>query len=61
MKSGDLIQRRRVASRPKAFGVLLKDPIFPRYGNYPMRYEVLTHNGVEEWVDEWKVIVEVVR
>jgi hypothetical protein len=61
MKAGDLIQRRRLTGRPQAFGTLLEDPIFPRYGTYPMRYRVLTQNGVEEWVDEHKVIIEVVR
>jgi len=48
-------------SRPKASGMLLEDPIFPRYGNYPKRYRVLTKNGVEEWVDEHKVVIEVVQ
>jgi hypothetical protein len=61
MKAGDLIQRRRLLSKPKSFGVLLDDPIFPSFGNYPMRYRVLTHVGVEEWVDEHKVVVEVVK
>lgn len=61
MKAGDLIQWRKLMSRPKASGMLLEDPIFPWYGNYPMRYRVLTKNGVEEWVDEHKVIIEVVQ
>lgn len=61
MKAGDLIQWRKLMSRPKASGMLLEDPIFPRYGNYPMRYRVLTKNGVEEWVDEHKVAIEVVQ
>jgi hypothetical protein len=60
MKSGDLIQWRKLMSRPKAIGILLKEPILPRYGNYPKRYRVLTANGAEEWVDEHKVIIEVV-
>ena len=60
MKAGDLIQWRKLLSRPKASGMLLEDPIFPRHGNYPKRYRVLTKNGVEEWVDEHKVIIEVV-
>jgi hypothetical protein len=60
MKSGDLIQWRKLMSRPKAIGILLKEPILPRYGNYPKRYRVLTTNGAEEWVDEHKVIIEVV-
>lgn len=60
MKAGDLIQWRKLMSRPKASGMLLEDPIFPRVGNYPMRYRVLTQNGVEEWVDELKIVFEVV-
>ena len=61
MKAGDLIQWRKLMSRPKASGMLLEDPIFPRYGNYPKRYRVLTKNGVEEWVDNHKVVIEVVQ
>lgn len=61
MRKGDLIQHRKLLSRPKKFGVLLEDPILPRVGDYPKRYRVLTDNGVEEWVDEFKTIVEVVR
>lgn len=61
MKAGDLIQWRKLMSRPKASGMLLEDPILPRYGIYPKRYRVLTKNGVEEWMDEYKVIIEVVR
>ena len=61
MKAGDLIQWRKLLSRPKASGMLLEDPIFPRYRNYPKRYRVLTKNGVEEWVDEHKVVIEVVQ
>ena len=61
MKAGDLIQWRKLMSRPYNSGILLEDPILPRYGNYPMRYRVLTKNGVEEWVDEHKVVIEVVR
>ncbi len=60
MKSGDLIQRRKLLCNPKSFGILLEDPIFPRFGNYPMRYRVLTHDGVEEWVDEIKIVIEVI-
>lgn len=60
MKAGDLIQWRKLMSRPKASGMLLEDPIFPRYGNHPKRYRVLTKNGVEEWVDEHKVVIEIV-
>lgn len=60
MKSGDLIQRRKLLCNPKSFGILLEDPIFPRFGNYPMRYRVLTHGGVEEWVDEIKIVIEVI-
>lgn len=61
VKAGDLIQQRRLTSAPRSFGILLENPIFPSFGNYPMRYRVLTHDGVEEWVDEHKVIVEVVK
>lgn len=60
MKAGDLIQWRKLTSRPYNSGILLEDPIFPRFGNYPKRYRVLTKNGVEEWVDEHKVVIEVV-
>lgn len=61
MVPGDLIQLRRVLSRPKKFGVLLEDPIFPNVGDYPKRYRVFTTNGVEEWIDEFKTIIEVVQ
>ncbi len=61
MKAGDLIQRRKLLCTPKSFGVLLEDPIFPKYGNYPMRYRVLTSQGVEEWVDEHKIAIEIVK
>jgi len=61
MKAGDLIQRRKLLCTPKSFGVLLEDPIFPKYGNYPMRYRVLTSRGAEEWVDEHKIVIEIVK
>lgn len=61
MKAGDLIQRRLVFSRPCVIGILLDDPVFPRYGNYPKRYRVLTENGVEVWEDERKVLIETVK
>jgi len=60
MKAGDLVQWRKLMSRPKAIGILLEEPILPRCGNYPKRYRVLTVNGTEEWMDEHKVIIEVV-
>lgn len=60
MKPGDLIQRRRMMCKPRSFGLLLEGPLFPRYGNYPKRYLVITDNGVEEWVDDRKIIIEVV-
>ncbi len=58
---GDLIQWRKLMSRPRAIGILLEDPIPPRYGNYPMRYKVLVKNGIEEWVDNHNVVIEPVR
>ena len=61
MIAGDLIQWRKLMSRPKASGILLEDPIPPRYGNYPMRYKVLVKNGIEEWVDNHNVVIEPVR
>ena len=61
MKPGDLIQRRHVCFKPSSIGVLLEEPTFPRYGNYPKRYKVLTENGIEEWEDERKVLIETVE
>ena len=60
MKPGDLIQRRRLTCKPRSFGLLLEGPLFPRYGNYPKRYRVITEKGLEEWVDDRKIIIEVV-
>lgn len=61
MKAGDLIQRRRLLCSPREFGILLEDPIFPSFGSYPMRYRVLVRGGVEEWVDEFKIVIEKVN
>jgi len=61
MKAGDLIQWRRWAAPPKRFGMLLEDPIMPSVGDFPKRYRVLTQNGVEEWVDKFKHIIEIVK
>jgi len=61
MKAGDMVQRRRLMSQPKGFGMLLEDPIMPSVGDFPKRYRVLTQNGVEEWVDKFKHIIEIVK
>lgn len=61
MKAGDMVQHRRLMSQPKRVGLLLEDPIMPSVGDYPKRYRVLTQNGVEEWVDEFKYIIETVK
>lgn len=51
MKPGDLIQIRTVTRKGRLhsiryIGVLLEPPQFPRYGNFPMRYTLLTRSGV---------------
>lgn len=62
MKAGDLVQWSKVAvgdckAGQYDIGMLLKDPIFPRRGNHPKQYHVLTKNGVEEWIDEYNTVV----
>jgi len=61
MKIGDLVQWSgytwcRDADK-NDIGIMLKDPVFPRFGSYPKQYCVLTKNGVEEWIDEYNTSV----
>ena len=62
IKTGDLVQWSKGHARDcKAdkhdIGIMLKDPIFPSFGNYPKEYCVLTKHGVEKWIDEYNTFV----
>lgn len=52
MTAGDLIQWNTSAVPAVRLGILLDDPIFPRWGNFPKQYHVLTANGTDEWITE---------
>jgi hypothetical protein len=42
-------------------GILLDEPQFPRYGNYPKNYRILTPQGTVEIIsDQHKYLIEVV-
>lgn len=45
MKPGDMLTIRRKFARPKILGLLLEEPQFPTYGNFPKKYRVLTPDG----------------
>jgi len=53
MQPGDLIQLRKLTragitrGKPQVVGILLEPPKFPRWGNFPKIYTVLTPNGVK--------------
>ena len=57
MQPGDLIQLRMLTRagitwrKPVVLGILLEPPKFPRYGNYPKNYTVLTSQGVKTFTD----------
>lgn len=57
MQPGDLIQLRKLTragitkGKPVVLGILLEPPKFPRYGNYPKNYTVLTSRGVKTLSD----------
>jgi len=62
MKIGDLLQKRRITSTSsKILGILLDEPQFPRYGNHPKYYRILTPQGTVEIItDQHKYLIEVV-
>jgi len=53
MQPGDLIQLRTIThtggtrGKPQVLGILLEPPAFPKWGNFPKRYTVLTPRGVK--------------
>ena len=68
MKPGDLLQRTRTSqagirsSRSVILGILLEEPTFPRWGNFPKNYRVLTPSGNVMMVsDDHRTIIEVVE
>jgi hypothetical protein len=62
MKPGDLLKKRRICSTSSTIlGILLDEPQFPRYGNYPKKYRILTPQGTVEIIsDQHKYLIEVV-
>lgn len=64
MKVGDLVKVRRILGKgrnPGIFGILLEEPKFPTWGNFPMRYTILTEDGPKTWVEERGCCVYVVN
>lgn len=65
MKPGDLLQvrHRRVALNSwgpaRILGILLEPPQFPKWGNYPKNYTVLTPEGVRIIADGPRHAIEV--
>ena len=62
MKPGDLLKKRRITSTSSTIlGILLDEPKFPRYGNYPKNYRILTPQGTVEIIwDSINYLIEVV-
>jgi len=68
MQTGDLLKRTRTSRagirsrRSEILGILLEEPTFPRYGNFPKNYRVLTPQGNVMMVsDDHRTIIEVVQ
>lgn len=67
MRVGDLLQEIRTTRagvrfrRSNLIGILLEEPTFPTYGNFPRRFKVLTPGGViKELVEEHLTVIEAV-
>ena len=64
MQPGDLIQLRKITragitkGKPQVVGILLEPPKFPRYGNFPKNYTVLTSRGVKTLTDRGGQVFE---
>lgn len=68
MKPGDLLKVTRTSRagirsrKSRILGVLLEEPRFPTYGNFPKNYKVLTLQGTVEIVsDQHRSVIEVVE
>jgi len=68
VKPGDLLKvtrtsRAGIRSREsRILGVLLEEPRFPTYGNFPKNYKVLNLQGTVEIVsDQHRSVIEVVE
>ena len=64
---GDLIQRVKINSTgkrigsPKILGLLLEEPKYPQWGNYPKSYTVLTQGGIQLLRDQALTLIEAVE
>jgi hypothetical protein len=66
LKPGDLVCRVKLGSRdkrvgkPRLLGILLEEPKFPQWGNYPKSYTVLTPAGIQIIRDRPRALIEAV-
>lgn len=64
LKQGDLVytvrlnSRRERAGKPRFLGILLEEPKFPQWGNYPKSYTVLTPAGIQILRDQPRTLIE---